>query len=133
MTKEFYSLVRDHLAPHGVAAINILPAVKLFDSNVRTLKLAFDNLDFFHSGDRSLSMSNVVVLGRLDPFTEAETLQKAAAAQERYKGFDEVMEAMPQLAAAVPDLVYLIMGDGNDRPRLEAKARDLGVADRGRP
>jgi hypothetical protein len=59
--------------------------VKLFDSNVRTLKLAFDNLDFFHSGDRSLSMSNVVVLGRLDPFTEAETLQKAAAAQERYK------------------------------------------------
>ena len=47
MTKEFYQLVRDHLAPHGVVAINILPSVKLYDSNVRTLKLVFDNLDFF--------------------------------------------------------------------------------------
>ena len=85
MTKEFYQLVRKRLAPHGVPAINILPGVKLFDSNVRTLKLAFDNLDFFNSGDRILSLSNVIVLGRLDPFTEAETLQRAVAAQDRYK------------------------------------------------
>ena len=44
MTREFYQLVRDRLAPHGVAAFNIIPSVKLFDSNVRTLKLAFNNL-----------------------------------------------------------------------------------------
>ena len=85
MTKEFYQLVRNRLAPHGVAAVNILPAEKLFDSNVRTLKLAFDELDFFNSGDRVNSLSNVIVLGRLDPFTAAETLQKAVAAQDRYK------------------------------------------------
>jgi spermidine synthase len=84
MTKEFYQLVRNRLAPHGVAAINILPAEKLFDSNVRTLKLVFDNLDFFNTGERS-SLSNVIVLGRLDAFTEAETLQRAVAAQDRYK------------------------------------------------
>ena len=85
MTKEFYQLVRNRLTPHGVAAINILPAEKLFDSNVRTLKLAFDELDFFNSGDRVNSLSNVIVLGRLDPATAAETLQKAVAAQDRYK------------------------------------------------
>jgi spermidine synthase len=84
MTKEFYQLVRSRLAPHGVAAFNVLPAEKLFDSNVRTLKLAFDNLDFFNSGDRSLALSNVIILGRLDPFTEAEALQKATVAQRRY-------------------------------------------------
>ena len=84
MTREFYQLVRDRLAPHGVAAFNIIPSVKLFDSNVRTLKLVFNNLDFFNSGDRSLSVSNVIVLGRLDPFTEAEALQKATVAQARY-------------------------------------------------
>ncbi len=61
MTKEFYQLVRDRLAPHGAAAINILPGEKLFDSNVRTLKLAFDNIDFFHSGDEE-----VIVIGRLE-------------------------------------------------------------------
>jgi hypothetical protein len=84
MTREFYQLVRDRLAPHGVAAFNIIPSVKLFDSNVRTLKLAFNNLDFFNSGDRSLSDSNVIVLGRLDHFTEVEVLQKATVAQARY-------------------------------------------------
>jgi spermidine synthase len=84
MTREFYQLVRDRLAPHGVAAFNIIPSVKLFDSNVRTLKLAFNNLDFFNSGDRSFSVSNVIVLGRLDPFTEAEASQKATVAQARY-------------------------------------------------
>jgi phosphatidyl-myo-inositol dimannoside synthase len=46
---------------------------------------------------------------------------------ERYKGVDEVLEVMPRLLGAVPDLVYLIAGDGSDRPRLEAKARALGV------
>ena len=39
MTREFYALVRSRLAPHGVAAFNFLPAVALFDSNVRTVKL----------------------------------------------------------------------------------------------
>ena len=85
MTKEFYQLVRNRLAPHGVAAFNFLPAVDLFDSNVRTVRLVFDNLDFFNSGDRILPMSNVIVLGRLDPLSEAETLQRAVAAQARYK------------------------------------------------
>ena len=80
MTKEFYRLVRDRLAPHGVAAFNILPAVKLFDSNVRTLKVAFDNVDFYHSGEEE-----VIVIGRLDSISNAERLQRATDAQQRYK------------------------------------------------
>jgi glycosyltransferase involved in cell wall biosynthesis len=48
---------------------------------------------------------------------------------ERYKGFDEVLEVMPRLLAAHPDLVYVIGGSGNDLPRLQAKARSLGVGD----
>jgi spermidine synthase len=85
MTKEFYKLVRDRLAPHGVAAINIIPSQKLFDSNVRTLQQVFSNLDFFYSGERLFWKANVVVLGRLDSFTDAEISQRAMAAQERYK------------------------------------------------
>ncbi len=49
---------------------------------------------------------------------------------ERAKGMDEVMQAMPGLLADNPDLVYLIGGAGPDRPRLEAKATSLGIADR---
>lgn len=49
------------------------------------------------------------------------------AREERYKGFDEVLEVLPQLA---PDVVYMIGGGGNDRARLEEKATRLGVANR---
>jgi glycosyltransferase involved in cell wall biosynthesis len=48
------------------------------------------------------------------------------AANERAKGFDELIELMPSLHQLCPDLVYLCAGDGDDRARLEAKARDLG-------
>lgn len=50
------------------------------------------------------------------------------AAHERYKGVDEVLELMPSLLQKLPELVYLIVGDGDDRARLELKARQLGVA-----
>ena len=49
--------------------------------------------------------------------------------QERYKGFDQVIELLPRLRRHFPDLVYMAAGDGNDRGRLEAKAREMGVAD----
>jgi glycosyltransferase involved in cell wall biosynthesis len=61
----------------------------------------------------------VMTAGRID--TEEE---------ERNKGFDEVLETLPLLACDLPDVVYLIMGDGDGRPWLEEKARALGVADR---
>lgn len=46
---------------------------------------------------------------------------------ERYKGVDEMLEVMPTLLAKRPDLAYLVAGDGDDRPRLEARARELGL------
>lgn len=49
------------------------------------------------------------------------------AANERYKGVDEVIALMPRLLARYPDLQYLVAGDGADRPRLAAKAEALGL------
>jgi phosphatidyl-myo-inositol dimannoside synthase len=51
-------------------------------------------------------------------------------ASERYKGIDEVMRAIGTLKASIPNIVYLVAGDGTDRPRLEVEARRLGVEDR---
>jgi glycosyltransferase involved in cell wall biosynthesis len=50
--------------------------------------------------------------------------------QERRKGHDEVLEVLPTLAEEVPDVAYLVCGDGPDRSRLEAKAERTGVGDR---
>lgn len=49
------------------------------------------------------------------------------SADERYKGFDEVIDAMPSLLARQPDLVYVAAGEGSDKPRLQAKANALGI------
>jgi phosphatidylinositol alpha-1,6-mannosyltransferase len=50
--------------------------------------------------------------------------------RERYKGHDRVIDAIPTLVAAGNDVVYLIVGEGDDRERLEIRAREAGLADR---
>jgi phosphatidylinositol alpha-1,6-mannosyltransferase len=52
------------------------------------------------------------------------------SASERYKGHDRLIATLPRIAARVPDAAYLIVGSGDDRPRLERLARKTGVADR---
>lgn len=51
-------------------------------------------------------------------------------ARERYKGHDRVIQAIPVLVAEGRDIAYVVLGEGDDRPRLEACAREAGVADR---
>lgn len=46
------------------------------------------------------------------------------------KGIDTVLQALPAIAAAVPDVEYRVVGQGPDRARLEALATSIGVADR---
>jgi phosphatidyl-myo-inositol dimannoside synthase len=46
------------------------------------------------------------------------------------KGQDRVIRALPRVAAEVPSVVYLVVGTGSERGRLEDLARACGVADR---
>lgn len=47
--------------------------------------------------------------------------------RERYKGHERVIAALPSLPT---DIVFVVVGDGDDRQRLETLARAGGVADR---
>jgi phosphatidylinositol alpha-1,6-mannosyltransferase len=51
------------------------------------------------------------------------------ATTERYKGFDELLEILGELREVERKLLCVIAGSGDDRARLEAKARTLGLAD----
>ncbi len=51
-------------------------------------------------------------------------------ALERVKGVDEVLDVFACLLPRHPQLVYVVVGDGSDRSRLEQKARSLGIADK---
>jgi phosphatidylinositol alpha-1,6-mannosyltransferase len=46
------------------------------------------------------------------------------------KGHDVALDALARLAPRLPDVRYLVVGDGPERARLEAHARGLGIADR---
>lgn len=47
-----------------------------------------------------------------------------------YKGVDVTIRALPLIAQAFPNVKYLVIGRGDDRPRLAKLAADLGVAER---
>jgi phosphatidyl-myo-inositol dimannoside synthase len=52
------------------------------------------------------------------------------ASSERYKGHDRVIRTLPLVLGNHPETIYLIVGDGDDRARLEALAVALGVAEK---
>ena len=47
-----------------------------------------------------------------------------------YKGVDRMLEALPAIAQAVPDVRYLVVGEGPDLERLQRLAASLGLQDR---
>jgi len=49
------------------------------------------------------------------------------AATERYKGHDRVIQALPRVLTEHPETVYIIVGEGDDRVRLEALAGEYGL------
>ena len=59
----------------------------------------------------------LLTVGRMDP-------------RERYKGHDRVIAAVSNLVAKGHDICYLVVGEGVDRIRLEALARDARVSER---
>jgi glycosyltransferase involved in cell wall biosynthesis len=48
---------------------------------------------------------------------------------ERSKGFDEVIDVLPDIVRSLPNIRYVIIGDGDDMQRLRDKAKARGVAD----
>jgi phosphatidylinositol alpha-1,6-mannosyltransferase len=53
-----------------------------------------------------------------------------AASSEQYKGTDDLIRALAKLQSEMPDLHLVAVGGGDDLPRLQSLAKDLGVAAR---
>jgi asparagine synthase (glutamine-hydrolysing) len=92
--------------------------------------------------ERAFILPNCVELSKFQPGPKPDYLLKRyglegrtvlltlgrLVSSERAKGFDEVIEVLPSLANEIPNLSYLIVGDGDDSQRLKDKARSLGLA-----
>jgi glycosyltransferase involved in cell wall biosynthesis len=82
--------------------------------------------------DESLLSIRPAKYERLPGLSRAQQVLLTVArldAAERYKGHDVVIRALPSIVERVPNLTYVIAGDGDDRGRLEDLARELGVTD----
>jgi len=49
------------------------------------------------------------------------------AGRDRHKGYDLVLEALPGILGEVPGVHYVLVGEGDDRPRIERRIKDLGL------
>lgn len=58
------------------------------------------------------------------------TLLTVATLLFRYKGHDVMVRALPLIRAKVPDVRWIVVGDGPFRPALESAVRAYGLADR---
>ena len=80
LTKEFYQIVKDHLAEGGVVAQNIEPSTMLFDSAVKTINTVFPQLDFYKAS------GNVVTVAYDGPERKSEDLAAVAADRDKAYG-----------------------------------------------
>lgn len=71
----------------------------------------------FPSAPESESKDFALIVGRM-------------IAEERYKGHDLLLDMWPEIARDYPGARLVVVGEGDDRPRLERKAAGLGLAER---
>ncbi len=46
---------------------------------------------------------------------------------EKYKGYDHIITALPNIIKKIPDVKYLIIGKGNDLPRIKKMVEELNL------
>ncbi|HEY7664681.1 MAG TPA: fused MFS/spermidine synthase [Xanthobacteraceae bacterium] len=106
LTREFYSLVRQRLAPGGAAAFNVHDGSKLYASTVKTLGEVFAGLDLYPTGH-----GEVIAVGTVSPL-DPKTLEARAATLQQQHGFrfplPEILRRRlerPLLQAAAGDII----------------------------
>lgn len=46
---------------------------------------------------------------------------------DRYKGYDQILQALPQIRRQIPNIHYMLIGQGDDRPRIEQLIAQLNL------
>ncbi|MEH2261857.1 glycosyltransferase [Nostoc sp.] len=83
-------------------------------------------------GDKFTPGSKQLELVQKYGFTGSKVLMTVARlwSGDIYKGVDVTIRALPQIAQVFPEVKYLVIGRGDDQPRLAQLAAYLGVSDR---
>jgi spermidine synthase len=84
LTREFYQLVKAHLAPGGVLASNVAADNKLYISTLATLRAVFPTVDVYPDwSDSTAAQSIAVAVPEARPSTDS-LVQQASALQQQF-------------------------------------------------
>ncbi|MFL5560586.1 MAG: glycosyltransferase family 4 protein [Gemmatimonadaceae bacterium] len=111
MSNSFYTARRVARVHPDLGPISACPLALLPDGPAPNAADVAEAMRLLGGGDRP----RAIIVGRM-------------SSTERYKGHDELIECWPRLRAAVPNAQLLVVGRGDDVPRLGAKAAAAGVA-----
>jgi glycosyltransferase involved in cell wall biosynthesis len=101
-------------------------AVGVSEERIEVLPNTFDS-EKFRPGPKPAALLQRYGLSASQPII----LTVARLAEtEQYKGYDNVLLALPAVLQQFPDARYIIVGDGPDKTRLGALSRELGVKDK---
>jgi len=109
LTREFYQLVKDHLAEGGVVTQNVEPSTMLFDSAVKTMQSVFSQVDFYEAA------GNLVSIAYDGPPRSADELarvarERQAASQLRYE-LEPMLQQRRRLLSDTIDLKAKLLTD----------------------
>lgn len=88
LTREFYALVKQRLAPGGAAAFNVHDGSKLYAFTLLTLGAVFQTIDLYPSGEGEVSVVAT------DETPNLETLTQRASARQSNHGFRYALPAL---------------------------------------
>jgi len=94
LTKEFYQIVKEHLAAGGVLAQNVEPSTMLFDSDVNTLHEVFSQIEFYDASGTDRGGNVVLVAYNGDALGLSDLSRLAEQLQSRYSLRYDVREML---------------------------------------
>ena len=125
---------------HGLEAWRTLGGIRLRGLRHATILIANSRFTVqqFKQANPKMAVARVCVclLGIKDVAAQSSAPEFSRAyalvvgrlsSQERYKGHDALLEIWPDVSKTSPNAHLVIAGDGDDRQRLEEKARQLGL------
>ncbi len=107
LTKEFYTVVKQHLAEGGVVVQNLDPGSALFDSVIRTARAVFGQADLFFAEENGTLENAVLIAYDGEPKSKEELSKLAEARQGAYKlryGLSDLMKGRRQIGRADPSI-----------------------------
>ena len=127
-------------SPSKIKALDHAAKIICISSYTRDLLLKEQNLSpqqfaplpvTFHASRYSIAAKPESLLHRYGLSQDQPVILTVArlSQTERYKGYDRILQALPIIRQALPTVHYLLVGKGDDMPRVEALVDQLGLRD----